>query len=122
MQQLSELPTSMDTPLRQSIAALLDTLHKPDYPGGVVLAARDGEVVFRGAYGLANVELQVPNTPSMRFRLASMTKQFTTTAIMLLVEQGKLRLDDDLATLLPEYPSLGHHITARTPDDTYQRH
>jgi CubicO group peptidase (beta-lactamase class C family) len=77
--------------------------HYPSHePGATVLAARNGNVVFRGAYGLASVELQVPMRPEMVFCLASVTKLFTAVAAMKLVEEGALRLDDEVTKYLPE--------------------
>jgi CubicO group peptidase (beta-lactamase class C family) len=111
MQPLSEYGDTTASPTVQAIQALLDAAHKPGYPGAAVIAARDSEAVFRGAYGLANVELDVSLAPHMVFRLASITKQFTAMAIMILAEQGKLSLDDDLATLLPDYPATTQRIT-----------
>ena len=61
---------------------------------GTVLVARDGAVVLDKAYGMANLELEVPNTPDTKFRLGSITKQFTAAAILLLEERGKLKIDD----------------------------
>ncbi|HEX6162527.1 MAG TPA: serine hydrolase domain-containing protein, partial [Vicinamibacterales bacterium] len=71
---------------------------------GTVLAARDGAIVLDKAYGMANLELDVPNTPDTKFRLGSITKQFTAAAILLLEERGKLKLDDPVKTYLPDAP------------------
>ena len=60
---------------------------------GSVLVARDGKILFEKGYGLANAEWNVPNTPQTKFRLGSISKQFTAAAILLLQEQGKLDLD-----------------------------
>ena len=60
---------------------------------GTVLVARDGNPVLDKAYGMANLELDVPNTPDTKFRLGSITKQFTAASILLLEERGKLNLD-----------------------------
>ena len=61
---------------------------------GSILVARDGQPVVSKGYGMANVELDVPNTPQTVFRLGSVTKQFTAMAIMLLAERGKLNVND----------------------------
>jgi CubicO group peptidase (beta-lactamase class C family) len=61
---------------------------------GAVLVARDNEVLLSKGYGFANLEWNIPNTPSTKFRLGSVTKQFTAAAILLLAEQGKLTLED----------------------------
>jgi CubicO group peptidase (beta-lactamase class C family) len=78
---------------------------------GTVLVARDGKVVLDRGYGMANVELDVPNTPATKFRLGSITKQFTAAAILLLEERGKLKLDDRLKTYLPDVPMSWERIT-----------
>jgi CubicO group peptidase (beta-lactamase class C family) len=70
-------------------------------PGAAVLVLRDGAVVHSKAYGLASVEQAVPNTPSTRFRLASVSKSFTALLVLQLVEQGRVRLDDPLEKFLP---------------------
>jgi CubicO group peptidase (beta-lactamase class C family) len=70
---------------------------------GSVLVADGGRVIFKKGYGMANFEWQIPNTPDTRFRLGSITKQFTSMLVMQLVEEGKLSLDAKLATVLPWY-------------------
>jgi CubicO group peptidase (beta-lactamase class C family) len=77
---------------------------------GVVLIAKDGEILVNKGYGLANREHDVPNTPQTKFRLGSMTKQFTAAAIMQLQEQGKLNVEDSIDTYIPDYPN-GDRIT-----------
>lgn len=72
-----------------------------DVPGASVLVMRDGEAVVRRAYGLANVEDRITATPATNYRLASVTKQFTAAAILLLMESGKLQLDDAVRKWLP---------------------
>src|SRR5262245_19752933 len=59
---------------------------------GTVLVARDGNVVLSRAYGSANLEWDIPNTPATKFRLGSITKQFTAASILLLEERGKLKI------------------------------
>ena len=71
-------------------------------PGMLVEVAKDGEVLFTGTYGLANLEHRAPVTRDTVFKLASITKEFTAAAILLLVEDGKLRLDDKLSLHVPE--------------------
>lgn len=80
-------------------------------PGAAVLISKDGKVIFRKGYGLADVEKKVPIQPDMIFRLGSITKQFTAAGILLLVEQGKISLDDEISKFLPEYPTRGKKIT-----------
>ena len=97
--------------LSKSIDDLLTQTYKPNEPGAAVIVVKDGKVVFRKGYGMANLELGVPVEPDMVFRLGSITKQFTAVAILMLVEQGKLSLDDDLTKFLPDYPTKGQKIT-----------
>jgi CubicO group peptidase (beta-lactamase class C family) len=74
---------------------------------GAVLAAEGGEVLYESAFGMANRELGVPNTADTRFRIASISKPFTTVLVLQMVEDGKLSLDDTLAELLPGYSGEG---------------
>jgi CubicO group peptidase (beta-lactamase class C family) len=78
---------------------------------GTVLVARDGAIVHNKAYGMANIEWDVPNTPATKFRLGSVTKQFTAAAILLLEERGKLKVDDRIKTYLPDIPMSWERIT-----------
>lgn len=71
---------------------------------GTVLVTKNGHVLLKKAYGLADYEWNIKNTIDTKFQLASVTKQFTATAILLLVEKGKLCLDDKLSKFLPDYP------------------
>ncbi|MCD1116759.1 serine hydrolase domain-containing protein [Chryseobacterium turcicum] len=71
---------------------------------GTVLVTKDGQVLLKKAYGLADYEWNIKNTVDTKFQLASVTKQFTATAILLLVEKGKLSLDDKLSKFMPAYP------------------
>jgi CubicO group peptidase (beta-lactamase class C family) len=73
-------------------------------PGMLVQVAKDGDVLFAGTYGRANLEHQIFVNRNTVFKLASITKEFTAAAILLLVEDGKLKLDDMLSTYVPELP------------------
>lgn len=85
---------------------------RPGHPGAVVLVVDRDEVVTR-SYGLAEIETARPVTPGTNFRLASLSKHFTATAITLLVADGKLRYDDALATALPGLPAWARGVTVR---------
>jgi len=85
------------------IQEFLATAHKYRQFNGSVLVAENGKIVYKGAYGQANIEWNLPNTPDTRFRLGSITKQFTATVILQLVEQGKIKLDAKLSDYLPDY-------------------
>src|SRR5262245_36749897 len=78
---------------------------------GTVLVARDGAAIVDKAYGMANVEWEVPNTTVTKFRLGSITKQFTAAAILLLEERGKLKVDDRVKSYLPDSPMAWDRIT-----------
>ncbi|MCS4300997.1 serine hydrolase [Chryseobacterium sp. BIGb0232] len=71
---------------------------------GTVLVTKEGKVLLKKAYGLADYEWNIKNTIDTKFQLASVTKQFTATAILLLIEKKKLSLDDKLSKFLPDYP------------------
>src|SRR5579884_857518 len=82
---------SVATPdLERQVDALMAESVRGDTPGGEVLVARDGHVVFEKGYGLANVAAKSPITADTRFRIGSITKQFTAAAIFKLAEQGRL--------------------------------
>ena len=78
-----------------------------------MIVTRKGRTVFRKGYGMANMELNVKIRPEMAFRIGSVTKQFTAVAVLILVQEGKLALDADVTTYLPDYPTHGEKITIR---------
>jgi D-alanyl-D-alanine carboxypeptidase len=78
---------------------------------GAVLVAKEGKPVFRKAYGPANAEWDIPNTPDTKFRIGSITKQFTAMAILQLVEAGKLKLDDPVKKYYEQAPPAWDKIT-----------
>jgi CubicO group peptidase (beta-lactamase class C family) len=82
-------------------------------PGCAVLVIRDGKAVFRKGYGVTDLRSLHAIGPDTNFRLASLTKQFTATAIMLLAHDGKLRYDDHLSDVFPDFPDYGKAITIR---------
>jgi len=78
---------------------------------GSVLVAKEGKIIFKQGYGMANLEWNVPNSPTTRFNIASMTKQFTAAAILLLEDRGKLKTDDLVKKYLPAAPASWEKIT-----------
>jgi CubicO group peptidase (beta-lactamase class C family) len=78
---------------------------------GSVLVAQDGKVLLDKGYGFANLEWDVPNTPTTKFRLGSITKQFTAASILLLEEQGKLKVEDPVKKYMPDAPAAWDKIT-----------
>ncbi len=82
-------------------------------PGLSLAVIKNGEIVLAKGYGLANVEHQVPVKPETIFQSGSMGKQFTATAVMMLVEEGKLSLDDKITKFFPDGPGAWRNITVR---------
>lgn len=78
---------------------------------GSVLVAQDGKVLLDKGYGFANLEWEVPNTPTTKFRLGSITKQFTAASILLLEERGKLKVEDPVKKYMPDAPAAWDKIT-----------
>jgi CubicO group peptidase (beta-lactamase class C family) len=78
---------------------------------GSVLVARDGKTLLDKGYGFANLEWQVPNAPTTKFRLGSLTKQFTAASILLLEERGKLKTDDPVKKYMPDAPAAWDKVT-----------
>jgi CubicO group peptidase (beta-lactamase class C family) len=85
----------------------------PKTPGCAVGASRHGRTVLSRAYGMANLEYDVPNTTETVFEAGSVAKQFTAAAILLLAQQGKLSLDDQVRKHIPELPDYGAPLTIR---------
>jgi CubicO group peptidase (beta-lactamase class C family) len=86
---------------------------------GAVLVSRDGQVVLKKGYGMANLELDVPNKPETKFRLGSITKQFVAVGILQLEEKGKLRVQEPICKYVPECPDAWgkitiHHLLSHT--------
>ncbi|HEX7019392.1 MAG TPA: serine hydrolase domain-containing protein [Gemmatimonadaceae bacterium] len=112
-------PRSNPTPggrsprLTHDIDSILAPYASLDGPGASVVVIKGGRVVAERSYGLADVEARVPITDRADFRLASLTKQFTATAVMLLVKEGKLSLDKRVSDVLPELPAYARGITIR---------
>lgn len=94
------------------IAAIFSDLQS-DAPGAAVLVVHHGQTVFKQGYGVSNLDERPPITAQTNFRLASVTKQFTAAAIMLLVRDGKLKYSDRLTDIFPRFPAYGRDITVR---------
>ncbi|WP_035375081.1 serine hydrolase [Pseudoduganella violaceinigra] len=97
------------------LSAAIDATVRPMFntgtPGASVIVLKNGQTVFRQAYGMADLDKKQAATPDMAFRLGSITKQFTATAILMLAEQGKLKTSDDIRKYLPGFPDKGKTIT-----------
>jgi CubicO group peptidase (beta-lactamase class C family) len=101
-----------------STATLVDDyihseMERQHIPGLSLLVAREGNIVRAQGYGLANVELQVPVQPETIFQSGSVGKQFTATAVMMLVEEGRIKLDDPITKYLKGAPASWNQVTFR---------
>ena len=97
----------------QKIDSLFTTWNVSNHPGGAVLVSKEGKTIFSKSYGLANIEYNIPNTNNTLFNIGSISKQFTAMGIVLLEEQNKLSIDDDIRKHISELPDFGEVITIR---------
>ena len=102
-----------NAPSRASLDRVFSDWSSKDGPGCSAAASQDGRTVYEAGYGSANLEADVPITPASIFHAASVSKQFTAMAVLLLAREGKLSLDADVRTYLPELPDYGRRITLR---------
>ncbi|MFN8713391.1 MAG: serine hydrolase [Bacteroidota bacterium] len=106
--------TASSTAFTKNTEAEVDAIFNQAYPvnspGATVLIAKGDTILYRKAFGMANLELNVPMKPESVFQLASITKQFTSVSILMLQEQGKLSLKDPLSKYIADYPR-GNEIT-----------
>jgi CubicO group peptidase (beta-lactamase class C family) len=87
----------------RKIDALLKNYHDYGQLNGSVLVSENGRVIYKKGFGMANMEWEIPNQPDTKFRIASVTKQFTAALILQLVDEGKLKLDGKITDYLPDY-------------------
>jgi CubicO group peptidase (beta-lactamase class C family) len=99
-----ELPADMRAGIDKAAA---DILAKTGVPSASVAVVRDGKIAYEHAYGLANVETKLPASPQMRYSIGSISKQFTSAALLMLAEEGKLSLDDKVVRWLPDLTRAG---------------
>ncbi|MEZ5428087.1 MAG: serine hydrolase domain-containing protein [Pyrinomonadaceae bacterium] len=105
-----------------SLESKVDALIKPYFDArsfnGSVLIAKDGRILLEKSYGMANYELDIPNTPETKFHIASLSKSFTATAVLMLEERGKLSVRDPLSKFVPDFPNGDkitlHHLLTHT--------
>ncbi|MEL1253219.1 serine hydrolase domain-containing protein [Flavobacterium sp. DGU38] len=97
--------------LESKIDSLITSKFKPENPGAIFLAVKKGKVVYRKAFGMADLERDIKMKPEFVFEIGSMTKQFTAVSILMLAEQRKLKLDDEITKFIPDYPTQGNLIT-----------
>lgn len=103
---------AQDTPIDQ-VDAIMAPWHRTDTPGCALAVIQDGAIIHKKGYGMANLEHGIPITPETVFYAGSVSKQFVTTSILLLQEQGRLSIDDPVQKYLPEMPTYDRPITLR---------
>ncbi|MCX6630618.1 MAG: serine hydrolase, partial [Candidatus Solibacter sp.] len=86
---------------------------KKDSPGCALAVIREGKVVYTRGYGMADLDHDIPISPSSVFHVASISKEFTAASILMLAEEGKLSIEDDIHKYIPELPDFGARITLR---------
>src|SRR6059036_3912852 len=106
-------PRGKSESFHRSIDKLFAKWNKPDSPGCALAVIKEGKVIYESGYGCANLEYGTPITPSSVFYIASVSKQFTAMSVLLLAQQGRLSLDDDIRKYLSEVPDFGSVITIR---------
>ncbi|HYP30059.1 MAG TPA: serine hydrolase [Blastocatellia bacterium] len=109
-------PAQAPVPVEKQVATAdeyLNRLVRDKQFSGAVLVARDGKVVLSRGYGMSNLESDVPNRPQTKFRIGSITKQFTATAIMMLQERGKLSTQDSVCKYMENCPEAWQPVTIR---------
>lgn len=105
---------SVDTsPMETSVDEIFQEYDDIEKPGAAVAVVQNGEIVFKKGYGSAHLEYDIPVTTETIFHVASVSKQFTVFALLLLAEEGKLTLDDPIQKYIPEVPDFGEEITLR---------
>ncbi len=102
-----------DSDRRGQVDAIFADYQRTDSPGCAVGVFRDGEIEYARGYGMANLELSVAITPSTVFDIGSTSKQFSAFAVLLLEQDGKLDIDDDVRKHVPQFPHYGPTITIR---------
>jgi CubicO group peptidase (beta-lactamase class C family) len=104
---------ALPEPIVKKVNSLFKSWDNTQSPGCVVGIVRNDTLIFSKGYGMANLEYAIPNSPETVYHLASVSKQFTAYAIILLAQHGKLNLDDDIRKYLPWFPNLKQKITIR---------
>ena len=106
-------PQPLPSNVKAQVDKVFEKWDKSDSPGCALGVYRDGQIIYKHGYGMANLNDDVPITPATVFHVASMSKQFTAASIVLLAQQEKLSLDDDVRKYIPDLPDFGERITIR---------
>lgn len=109
----AQVKTTPKSKTADKVDKLLAKYDFKNRPGLSLAVIKDGAVVYKKGFGIANLEYGTPITTSTVFQVASVSKQFTVFSILLLEQEGKLSIDDDISKYLPEMPDYGHKITLR---------
>lgn len=104
---------SLNKEQSQAVDAIFSDWDKTDTPGCALGIIKDGQLIYARGYGMANLEHDLQNNSKSVYRIGSTSKQFTAASIILLVEKGKLSLDDTLHTFFPDFPDYAKNITVR---------
>lgn len=110
--QAQSAPT-LASPTPAQIDAIFKTWERRDSPGCALAVVRDGQIVYSRGYGMANLEHDIPLSPSSVFQIASVSKQFTAMSAIMLEQQGKLSLEDDVRKYVPEMHDFGKPLRLR---------
>jgi CubicO group peptidase (beta-lactamase class C family) len=109
----TQTPTTPKIDPTEQLDKVFQKWNRTDSPGCALSVMKDGRIVYKHGYGMADLDHNVTITPSTVFHVASMSKQFTAASILLLAQQGKLSLDDDVHKYIPELPNFGSLIAIR---------
>jgi CubicO group peptidase (beta-lactamase class C family) len=105
--------TNQQSDVATRVDQLFARFDRPDSPGCALGVIKDGKLIYKKGYGMANLEHDIPISPTTVFNVASASTQFTAMSVLLLARQGKLQLDDDIRKYLPELPAYQAAITIR---------
>ncbi|WP_299225029.1 serine hydrolase [uncultured Psychroserpens sp.] len=103
--------SSIGQTLETEIDSYIGDIYNSETPSLSILVAKDGKAIYSKAFGMANLELDVAARPNSVYEIGSITKQFTAVAILMLEEQGQLKITDDISKYIPDYPTNGKSIT-----------
>ncbi len=109
----SQISKDNNVSINNQVDALFTEWNTNEKPGASIAIVKDGAIVYKKGYGMANLEYGIPNSSTTVFHIASISKQFTVFSILLLEEEGKLSLEDDIRKYIPEVPNFGKTITLR---------
>ena len=122
---IAQNTTGAFIPFDEQVAQQMDSLFaaydRDDAPGFGIGIIQRGELVYAKGFGIANLDYDIPNTPETVFNIASLSKQFTAACIALLVQQGKVSMDENVQTYIPEFPDYPGPIKVKQPGVYDQR-